>query len=117
MRPAIVSGSTMFSAAVSVGSRLKVWKMKPILSRRSCVSARSLSVGDLLAVDPHVAGRGLVEAGEDVHQRRLAGAGRAHDRRVRAALEVDVDPRQRAHERVSLAVVPLDAACLDDGVL
>ena len=33
----------MFSAAVSVGSRLKVWKMKPILSRLSCVRARSLS--------------------------------------------------------------------------
>ena len=34
----------MFSAAVSVGSRLNVWKMKPILSRRNCVRARSLSV-------------------------------------------------------------------------
>ncbi len=44
MRPAIVSGRLMFSAAVSVGSRLNVWKMKPILSRRNCVSARSLSV-------------------------------------------------------------------------
>ena len=40
----MVSGSAMFSAAVSVGSRLNVWKMKPIWSRRSCVSARSLSV-------------------------------------------------------------------------
>ncbi len=28
----------MFSSAVSVGSRLNAWKMKPILSRRSWVS-------------------------------------------------------------------------------
>ena len=40
----MVSGRVMFSAAFSVGSRLNVWKMKPILSRRSWVSARSLSV-------------------------------------------------------------------------
>ena len=33
----------MFSAAVSVGSRLNDWKMKPILSRRNNVSALSLS--------------------------------------------------------------------------
>ena len=33
----------MFSSAVSVASRLKLWKMKPILSRRSCVSFFSLS--------------------------------------------------------------------------
>jgi hypothetical protein len=35
-------------------------------------------VGDLLAADPHLAGRRHVQAGEDVHQGRLAGAGRAH---------------------------------------
>ena len=31
----------MFSAAVSIGSRLKNWKMKPMWSRRSRVSAVS----------------------------------------------------------------------------
>ena len=31
----------MFSAAVSIGSRLKNWKMKPMWSRRSLVSAVS----------------------------------------------------------------------------
>ena len=31
----------MFSAAVSIGSRLKNWKMKPMWSRRSFVSAAS----------------------------------------------------------------------------
>ena len=34
----------MFSRALSVGTRLYDWKMKPTLSRRSCVSWRSLSV-------------------------------------------------------------------------
>ena len=33
----------MFSAAVSIGSRLKNWKMKPMWSRRSFVSAVSSS--------------------------------------------------------------------------
>ena len=33
----------MFSRAVSVGSRLKAWKMKPTWSRRSWVSALSSS--------------------------------------------------------------------------
>ena len=43
-RPARSSGSVMFSMASSVGMRLKDWKTKPILSRRTCVSALSLSV-------------------------------------------------------------------------
>ncbi len=36
-------GSVMFSAAVSVGTRLKDWNTKPIRSLRSLVSAPSLS--------------------------------------------------------------------------
>src|SRR3954447_20019331 len=42
--PASFIGSVMFSAAVSVGMRLNAWKMKPMRSRRSCVSFLSLSV-------------------------------------------------------------------------
>ena len=41
--PASFCGSTMFSAAVSIGSRLKNWKMNPMWSRRSLVSAVSSS--------------------------------------------------------------------------
>ena len=40
----------MFSAAVMVGSRLNDWKMKPIRSRRSSVSALSLS--EVISVSP-----------------------------------------------------------------
>ena len=41
LRPAIESGRTRFSSAVRTGSRLKNWKTKPSLSRRSLVSAPS----------------------------------------------------------------------------
>ena len=44
LRPARSSGNVMFSSALSVGSRLNCWKMKPTLSRRSRVSCFSLSV-------------------------------------------------------------------------
>ena len=73
--------------------------MKPILSRRSCVSARSLSERDLDAVDRDRAARRAVEAGEDVHEGRLARARRTHDGRVRSALQVDVDVVQRDARR------------------
>src|SRR5437762_7669229 len=44
LRPAIESGSTTFSSAVSIGSRLKNWKTKPMCLRRSFVNSVSLSV-------------------------------------------------------------------------
>ena len=50
LRPAIRIGSSMFSAAVRVGSRLNDWKMKPIWSRRSSVSFLSLSA--VISVSP-----------------------------------------------------------------
>ena len=56
------SGSTMFSSAVSIGSRLKNWKMKPMCSRRSFVSSCR---------------RGLdLRAGDPDRRRRSAGRGR-----------------------------------------
>jgi hypothetical protein len=39
--PASRIGSTMFSRAVSTGSRLNAWKTKPIRRRRSAVSSSS----------------------------------------------------------------------------
>ena len=45
--PAIVSGSVMFSSALSIGSRLKNWKMKPMCSRRSFV--RSVSPSEVIS--------------------------------------------------------------------
>src|SRR5919197_2137057 len=57
LRPAIDSGSTMFSRASRTGSRLKDWKTKPTLSRRSSVrrlSSRSTSSTPSSTTDPLV---------------------------------------------------------------
>ena len=43
-------GRVMFSSAVSVGSRLKNWKTKPMCLRRSLVSA--LSPSDVISASP-----------------------------------------------------------------
>ena len=48
--------------------------------------------------------RERVEAGEAVHQRRLARARRAHDRGEATPLEVDGDVVERAHLGVAAAV-------------
>jgi hypothetical protein len=42
LRPAMDSGSRMFSSALSVGTRLNAWNTNPTRSRRSSVSALSL---------------------------------------------------------------------------
>ena len=105
----------MFSSAVSVARRLKLWKMKPILSRRSCVSFFSLRwvISTPSMRDP--AAGGLVEAGEDVHERALAGAGWAHDGREPALGDVDVDAGEGVHGGVALAVDAREAARRHDG--
>ena len=47
--------------------------------------------GEIGVADPHRAARDVVEACEAVHQRRLAGSGRAHDRGESAGGELHVD--------------------------
>src|SRR5216683_638117 len=51
-------------------------------------------VADVDAVDGDASGGHLVEAGHQIAQRRLAGAGSADDREVAARRQVDVDPVQ-----------------------
>ena len=58
---------------------------------------------------------GLVEPGEDVHQRRLARARRAHDGGQAAGGDVDRDAAQGVDGRVALAVAADDVAGGDDG--
>ena len=76
-RPATSAGSSTFSAAVSVGSRLKNWKTKPKTSPRNRVSAPVVEVVVAAAVELGRARRRPVEAAEDVQQRALARARRA----------------------------------------
>ena len=79
------------------------------------MSSRSLRRVDLGAVDRDACPPSAVEAGEDVHQRRLAGARRAHDGGELAAAQVDVGAAQGVDGGVALAVALGDAARGDDG--
>ena len=54
---------------------------------------------DQLARDPHLAGIRQVGPGEDLHERRLAGAVLAHEAMHFARLEREVDAGQRPHAR------------------
>ena len=94
----------MFSRAVRVGTRLKAWKMKPILSRRSRVSRLSSSVDEVGVADEDAARGEGVEPGDAVHQRRLARARRAHDGGELAGVEVDGDVVEGGHRGVAVAV-------------
>ena len=104
----------MFSSAVSIGSRLKNWKTKPMRSRRSFVSCVSLSSPSRRPGDPDLTLGRLVEPGEDVHQRRLAGAGRPHHRGQPAAHDLDGDVAQRVDSRLPDAVAAADSRAGDD---
>ena len=66
--PAIASGRVMLSSALSVGTRLKLWKMKPTRRRRSSVRLGVLERAELGVADEHLAGCQGVEAGEAVQQ-------------------------------------------------
>ena len=68
-------------------SRLKNWNTMPMWRRRMRASSSSLLPGDLLAGDHDLAVVGDVEAGDQVEQRRLAAARRAHDRDELAVAE------------------------------
>ncbi len=84
--------------ASSTGSRLKDWKMKPTLSRRSSVRRLSSSVVSSTPSRRDACPSRPVEAGEDVHERRLARARRAHDRGERPRPETR-SRRRRARAR------------------
>ena len=103
-RPAISAGSSTFSSAVSAGSRLKNWKTKPIVSRRSRVSSRSSSPSKrrpASAISPR--GRRL-ERAEQVQQRALPRARGAHDRDHLAARDLERDAVEGADGGLALAV-------------
>ena len=69
---------------------------------------------DLDAGDRDLARRRPVQPGEDVHQRRLARARRAHHRGQPPLSDLDGHAAQRVDRRVALAVAAHDAAAYDD---
>ena len=94
----------MFSSADSVGTRLNAWKMKPMRSRRSCVSCLSFSLLTSTSPTNTAPDDKRVEPGETVHQRRLAGARRAHDRGEAAGAELDRHAVERTDFGLAAAV-------------
>ena len=105
----------MFSSAVSVGSRLNDWNTKPMCRRRSLVELLVGHVGDVVAADLHAAVGRAVEAGEQVHERRLAGARRAHDGGELAGGDLEGDAAQGVDGGLALAVATGDARRCDSG--
>ncbi len=77
-------------------------------------AAVAVEVRDLDAVEHVAAGGRPVETADDVHQRRLAGAGRTHDRHELAAVDVERDAVQGAHLRPAHAVDAVQVADADD---
>ena len=95
----------MFSTAVSVGTRLKAWKMKPILSRRSMVSCLSLSVERSVSPMKTVPDGERVEPGEAVHQRATCPSRDGPMMAVNSpAAKSTVTPSRAVHGGVAVAV-------------
>ena len=80
-------------------SRLKNWKTMPMWRRRMRASSSSVLPGHLLAREHDLAVVGGVEPGDQVEQRRLAAARRAHDRDELAVAEVEVHAAQGPDRR------------------
>ena len=78
---------------------------------------RIAELGDVRPVDGDLALGGLVQAGEDVHERGLAGLGGAHDARELLALDVEVDAAQGADRGVPFPVDADEVARRDDGAV
>ena len=83
--------------------------------RRSRVSFVSASVVISVPAIVTVAGGRLVEPGEDVHQRRLAGARGAHDGDELARRDVERDAAKRVDGRLAFAVAAREIDGGDDG--
>ena len=107
----------MFCSAVIRGTRLNDWKMNPISRLRTIASCRLIQFADVAACQHVRAGRGDVEASEQVHEGGLSGAGWSHDREVVARIDAEVDAAEGVHLGVAGAVELVDAAELENAGL
>ncbi len=110
------SGSMAFSSAVSVGKSWKNWKTMPTFRPRQTASCSSLELVDLLAVDRHRARRRTVDAGDHVHDRRLAAPRRADDGDHLAGVDREVDAAKRRVLELPRPVDLHDRLELDQGL-
>ena len=99
--------SSRFSSTVNGSTSMKCWWTMPMPARDRVL--RAVGSCRRLAVDQDLAAVGLVEAVEDVHQRRLAGAVLADDAVDRAGRDDEVD----VAVGVDRAEALVDAAQLD----
>jgi hypothetical protein len=74
--PARIIGRATFSAAVSRGTRWKLWKTKPMRSLRDSRLLFGREGGDVAALEVVGAGIGAVEQAEQVEEGRFPRAGR-----------------------------------------
>ena len=98
----------MFSATVITGISMKCWCTIPIPASIASFEERNETCLPLSQISPS---SGPVEAGEDVHQRRLAGAVLAEQRVHLALAQVEVDVVVGDDPGEALG----DAAQLEDG--
>ena len=115
MRPCRSSGNSTFWKTVSTATRLKVWKMKPMWSSRSRVSARSVSFEVSSPSTRTVPGAGHVDAADEVEERGLAAPGGAGDGEELAPLDHEVHVAERVHLGLAELVDLGDVHGLDDG--
>ena len=85
------------SRLVSVGSKLKNWKMEMILSRRTRVSPSSLSVDNVSPFDLDLAFGGTIQAANQIQRRRLSGADGPMVSTISPRPYVEVQPLERRH--------------------
>src|SRR5690606_18733928 len=75
----------------------------------------AIQLGNILAFEQVTAGGGLVQAAEQVHQGRLAGAGGAHDGDELAGMDIQGDVMQHGSRQLAVAVGAADAFEADQG--
>ena len=109
-------GSITFSTTVRVGSSWKNWKITPIVRPRHSAVLPSDSPARSWPADGHRAAGRPVDAGDHVHQRRLAAARPPDDRDELAPVHLEVDAVERP-ERPRVGDVVLDHAAQVDQVL
>jgi hypothetical protein len=109
--PAFVRTETpALRAELDVAPRRQPRKQRMLLEDHAFAAA---GTGDQSAIDPHLAGRGLDQTGDDVEERGLAAAAAADERDEFVLANVELDAAQDGGAVGIVAVTLLDAADRD----
>src|SRR6185437_738389 len=79
------------------GQQIKSLENKPDLTVANAGQLVIIKLADEVAVEPVTAARGSIQAADKVHERGFAGAGRAHDGNIFAAVDAQVNAAKRMH--------------------